>query len=227
MFAGQGKFASKWSADNWSTEQSMGYSITDSYQHNIMGIPLFGADVCGFNLNTTPELCARWYNVAAFYTWSRNHKNFVYESQEPYLFAGQIYEGTISYLDIIQKAMWTKFVFVKHMYSSLLNLSENGGTFHRPLFFEFDQDLTAYTASQELNVMLGSSLKLSINSNKLGRNTTEFYFPEGAWCSVLKGLGTQTCLNVPAGGQNVTLPSKAYDAYVHLRNASIVPMQNG
>jgi len=123
--------------------------------------------------------------------------------------------------------MFTKFHMIRYYYSELLQLSMNGGTFIRPLYFEFDTDPKAFTAAQTNNVMLGKHLKLSINANMLGQNTTDFYFPEGVWCSVLKGLGISTCMDVPLGGQTKTLSSKAYDAWVHLREESIVPMQNG
>jgi len=225
MYAGHGKYGSRWATDNWSTGKSMGHSVTGSIQHSIAGVPLFGADVCGSNLDTTPELCARWYGLASFYTWSRNHKNIDYASQEPYLFNGIVYEGTVTYLEIIKRAMWTKFIFVAHMYSSLLDLHTKGGAFHKPLFFEFDTDAAAYTADAELNFMLGDKIKIAINSKYLDQNMTSFYFPKGTWCNVLKSSGTSTCM--ASTGQEVELPTKAYDVYAHLRENSIVALQDG
>lgn len=143
------------------------------------------------------------------------------------MFAKDAYEGTITYTDIIKKAMYNKFHMIRYYYSELLQLHMNGGTFIRPLYFDFDSDSKAYTASQTNNVMLGQHLKLSINANKLGQNTTEFYFPEGIWCNVLTALGTKTCVDAPTGGLTTNLSTKAYEVYVHLKEKSIVPMQNG
>jgi len=64
-FAGSGKYGSRWLGDNFSTYNYLAYSVTGVMMQNIMGIPLAGADICGFNGNTTADLCARWYTVGA------------------------------------------------------------------------------------------------------------------------------------------------------------------
>jgi alpha-glucosidase (family GH31 glycosyl hydrolase) len=95
-YAGLGKFGSRWLGDNKSSPAYMGYSVTGIMAHNIAGIPLAGADICGFMDDSNAELCARWYQVGAFYPFSRNHNAWNSAPQQPWDFDGP-YTHSITY----------------------------------------------------------------------------------------------------------------------------------
>jgi alpha-glucosidase (family GH31 glycosyl hydrolase) len=136
---------------------------------NMYGIPVSGADICGFGANTNPELCARWTVVGSFSPFSRNHNSWGSTPQEPYVFAKDIYEGSVTYTDIMRMAIRNRYHLVRYYYTELQRLNQNGGTFYKPLFFEFPEDEKAYR-DFELNIMLGSSLKLGVLSNNTEQN---------------------------------------------------------
>lgn len=116
-FAGMGKFGSRWLGDNNSSAYLMGASVTGVMMHNIIGIPLAGADICGFIGDTTPELCARWHVVGAFYPFSRNHNALGAKPQEPYVFKDDFYKATLTYTDIMRMAIKAKMHLVRYYYT--------------------------------------------------------------------------------------------------------------
>ena len=72
-FLGVGKWAAHWLGDNFSSWTNLYYSIIGMLQFNHFGVPYVGADICGFAGVTTKELCQRWQQLGAFYSFSRNH----------------------------------------------------------------------------------------------------------------------------------------------------------
>jgi alpha-glucosidase (family GH31 glycosyl hydrolase) len=151
--------AARW-LENYSTIQDMSNSITDIMQQNIMGITMSGSNICGYHWNTSPELCARWYKIGAFYPLAVNHNSRDSSPQAPHDFPEP-------YKSEIQDAMTQRYSLLRYMNTRLFKHSlwsdetDDGGTFFKPLFFEFPEDDAAYDF-MSLNAMFGPSIKLSL-----------------------------------------------------------------
>lgn len=118
-------------------------------------------------------------------------------------------------------AVKNKYSMIKYYYTQMSLLSQGQhGAFYKPLFFEFPNDPIAYR-DPELNIMLGQGLKLSVLSNELDKNSTDFYFPQGIWCDIMKPY--DPCFDQTQGGEIHALGSKAYEFGLHLRDGYIVP----
>jgi len=76
---------------------------------------------------------------------------------------------------------------LRYYYSSFWSINQYGGSFFKPLFFEFPSDPNTYN-DIEINMLLGNSLKASVEVRRLPSeaegqiNESAFYFPNGTWC---------------------------------------------
>jgi len=171
-FIGSQQYTSKWTGDNFSTWDYMQLSIAGIYNQQLMGFAHSGADICGFLGNTTEELCARWMQIGAFYPFSRNHNCQEMIDQEPYALGDRVISAS-------RNAIRQKYSLLRYYYSKMFDLSINGGTLFRPIFFEFPLDYLAQKYS-DFSFMIGEAI-LVVPVLNSSTNTVTAYFPRANW----------------------------------------------
>uniref|UniRef100_A0A8C7B4Q5 Lysosomal alpha-glucosidase n=1 Tax=Neovison vison TaxID=452646 RepID=A0A8C7B4Q5_NEOVI len=225
-FAGHGRYAGHWTGDVWSSWEQLSYSVPEILLFNLLGVPLVGADVCGFLGNTSEELCVRWTQLGAFYPFMRNHNDLNSLPQEPYRFSETAQEA-------MRKALGLRYTLLPYLYLLFHRAHVLGETVARPLFLEFPEDPCTWTVDRQL--LWGAALLIT-PVLEAGKVQVTGYFPLGTWydLQMVPGEAFGSSPRPPRAplmsaihskGQWVTLPAPLDTINVHLRAGHIVPLQ--
>ena len=216
-FPGSGRYGSHWTGDNYARPEFLKYSIIGIFNSQMFGIPLVGADVCGFIEPVNLDLCKRWMQLGAFYPFFRNHKEMFWGSQEPYV------DSELTAVSI--HAIQARYSLFRYMYSRYFETSLYGGTFFKPLFYEFTADTKAYDYS-DTSFMLGSAVKVTPLLDLSQNVSFEAYFPNADWYNVFTGHRDITYIAGQQIGFFIQLPCglKPPVLNVHLRGGFVIPM---
>lgn len=206
-FAGSGRYTFHWTGDNSAKWEDMYYSIGQILNFNMFGIPMVGADVCGFIGNTTEELCVRWMQLGAFYPFMRNHNTLGAREQDPAVWSGPAQAA-------MRSALQLRYSLLPYLYTQLFYATSNGTAVARPLFFEFSKEPA--TAGIDRQFLLGPALLVSPVLEP-GATAVNAYLPKGRWCDIVTGA------SVRGQGAFKQLPAPLERINAHLRAGSIVP----
>ncbi|CAH8831946.1 unnamed protein product [Trichobilharzia szidati] len=176
-FAGSGRYTTHWTGDVLSTWDSLKMSVSQIINFNMFGIPMVGADICGFVGNTTEELCVRWSQLGAFYPFSRNHNEDDADDQDPAYWSEEATKA-------IKEAIKLRYHLLPYIYSLFYRSYFHGTTVARALAFEFPEDLATHKVNAQF--MLGSCILVTPVLDE-GRTGVEGYVPMGEWINLATG----------------------------------------
>lgn len=165
-FAGSGKWAGHWGGDNASKFFYMAASIPQALSFSLFGIPMFGVDTCGFNGNSDEELCNRWMQLSAFFTFYRNHNELSANSQEPYVWS--------SVIEATKIAAGIRYSVLPYIYTLFWRAHTQGTVVMRAMSWEFPNDPSL--AAVDTQFLLGPSLMIVPVLTQGATNVTG-YFP--------------------------------------------------
>ncbi|XP_077022277.1 lysosomal alpha-glucosidase [Tamandua tetradactyla] len=225
-FAGHGRYAGHWTGDVWSSWEQLSFSVPGILLFNLLGVPLVGADICGFLGNTSEELCVRWTQLGAFYPFTRNHNDLHSLPQEPYRFSEPAQQA-------MRQVLGLRYALLPYLYTLFHAAHVAGETVARPLFLEFPQDSHTWTVDRQL--LWGAALLIT-PVLEAGQTEVTGYFPPDTWYDLqavrVEALGSLPPLPptaresiIRSQGQWVTLPAPLDTINLHLRAGHIIPLQ--
>ncbi|XP_039303833.1 lysosomal alpha-glucosidase isoform X2 [Solenopsis invicta] len=208
-WVGHGHYAGHWTGDDYSSWHDLKMSISAILSFNFYQIPMVGADICGFDGNTTAALCNRWMQLGAFYPFSRNHNSDDTIDQDPVAMGDLVVQSSKNSLRI-------RYRFLPYLYTLFFYAHKFGVTVARPLFFEFPNDRQTYDIDTQF--LWGSALMIIpvLEENKI---EVAAYVPRGVWYNYY------TFNSFFAIGKHYTLSAPIDRIPLLVRGGSILPTQ--
>ncbi|ELT99254.1 hypothetical protein CAPTEDRAFT_104310 [Capitella teleta] len=221
-FPGAGAWGQHWLGDNDSNWDHLRWSIIGMLEFSMFGFPYVGADICGFFGNSTAQLCQRWQQLGAFYTFSRNHNADGNAPQDPGYFGEEVARVT-------RESLLIRYTLLPYLYTLMYNAHITGSTVIRPMMFEFLQDETVLGIHDQF--MWGPALLIS---PVLDEDTTSIqaYFPvESRWFSYYN-VGVACIAYMTACGEElegseelIQLDAPLDFIPLHIRGGYVLPTQ--
>ena len=163
---GMHRYGGVWTGDNHSWWSHLLLNLKMLPSLNMCGFLYVGADLGGFNADTSRDLLLRWLALGVFTPLMRNHSGCDTRRQEFYQF-----EGPKDFRSVIE----TRYRLIPYLYSEYMKAALNGDMLFKPLAFVYPEDEIALQTEDQL--MLGNEVMIApvYTQNATGRMV---YLPE-------------------------------------------------
>lgn len=208
-FPSSGKYAGHWFGDNASKWSHLKLNLIGLLEFNLFSIPYSGGDICGFEGNSTEELCQRWMQLGAFNPFFRNHNGIRFADQDPGSFSSDA-------VDSNRRVVETRYTLLPYLYTLFHRVHISGGTVVRSMAHQFPDDPEAWPIDEQF--LWGSDLLIApvIYEN---HTTKLVYLPSSErWFNYYTGEEQQRCGNVNVSAALDDLP-------LFIRGGGILPRQ--
>ncbi|KAF2744056.1 glycoside hydrolase family 31 protein [Sporormia fimetaria CBS 119925] len=209
-FAGSGRKAAHWFGDNASTWDHYRTSIRQMLAFVAMHqMPMVGSDICGFNYDANPTMCARWIMLGAFQPFYRNHAADNAINQEFYIWP-ETTKAAIKAIDL-------RYRLLDYAYTALWRQTQDGTPMINPLFFLYPNDNKTFGIQSQW--FYGDALLISPVYDD-DADYINAYLPNDIWYD----LFDHSVVDSP--GDNVRFEGVQLDEIaVHIRGGTIVPLR--
>lgn len=208
-YLGAGTSVGHWTGDNAATWSDYLISISDMLNFNaIFQIPLVGSDVCGYGMNTTSTLCARWMMLGAFYPFYRNHNELGNIGQEAYRWP-MVAEASRYAIDI-------RYRLLDYFYTQFEAQSKNGVPSLWPLWFAYPDDEKTFTLQNQF--LFGGGVMVSPVTQENATHV-QIYVPKDKFYDWNDGF-----MPVMGKGSMVNLTDVGFSTIpLHVKSGTIIP----
>jgi alpha-glucosidase len=204
-WVGMQRHAWSWTGDTQTSWDMLRQTIPTVLGLGLCGQGYTGPDIGGFSGSPTPELFARWFELASFMPFFRTHSAFFLPRREPWEFGEEVLASARNALELRSR-------LIPYWYTLAWQASHTGAPLIRPLFWADPADERLRRVDDAF--MLGDALLIA-PVLKEGARTRTVRLPKGEWYA----FGTDRIFE---GGAEVEIDAPLQSVPVLARAGSIV-----
>jgi alpha-glucosidase len=209
-WVGMQRHAWSWTGDTQTSWDMLRQTIPTALGLGLCGQGYTGPDIGGFSGSPTPELFARWFELASFMPFFRTHSAFFLPRREPWEFGEEV-------LAAARNALELRARLIPYWYTLAWQASLSGAPLIRPLFWDDPAEERLRRIDDAFT--LGDALLIAPVLRE-GARTRTVRLPKGAWYL----FGTSRMFE---GGAEVEIDAPLQGIPVLARAGSLIPDARG